>query len=423
MLAGANQSQQRMHCITYQCPAGKPDVYFDIAQGLCLCVASAEMAQEDNHGSSLEIGTHRGDYAIREQISKVLDAIDMWAVTYPNQWDSAQLRKVVDGALEKIDVLNKKISTKSSILLDKLQAVLPGASLHKRQESGPTTTFTSSTSDPVPTYVPPPKTDLTPELLNQSLASQPQKFATVTSVIPNFPEGVLTYLIQMEGIVAASIPMNASTSLACGMIGSTVEPYIMIVPKYVVDGQPQTTVADCMVIAVNMYSPQVITYWIQNMDGEIFSLVGSNQVHDIDQINTAQPIALSLRASQDSAKRSTDSIVPVSAPRFRWLYAIDCRATCHNATEFIQGFQDYCGCIASDTVSSMTVRGLSEPQVGEAKMTAEACAAMTCINNGGSKAMFNPFSLTCWCPDPARIEDNPSGWSGKVRARLVSIFT
>ncbi|EXJ89060.1 hypothetical protein A1O3_02124 [Capronia epimyces CBS 606.96] len=147
----------------------------------------------------------------------------------------------------------------------------------------------------VPTYIPPPKQGITPALLNESLTIQPQNTATVASIIPYFRDNVLQVHLQLNGPVADTLVLNASTALPCGNIGLDPEPNIALVPQVVqqCQGQPQV-VADCLCIAVNMYTPDVITYWIQNVDGSVYSLTGSSKVIDMNKMNTTQSVALSL---------------------------------------------------------------------------------------------------------------------------------
>jgi hypothetical protein len=165
-----------------------------------------------------------------------------------------------------------------------------------RRRQAPTSSATPVYSA-IPTFVPPPKQDITPELLNESLSNQPQNTATISSIIPYFRDNVLQINMQLMGLVADTLVVNASASLACAGIGLDPEPKIAVVPKVVQQGQgqPQIQVADCQCIGVNMYTPNVITYWIQKVsDGTIYSLIGSNTVIDIDKMNTTQSTSLSI---------------------------------------------------------------------------------------------------------------------------------
>ena len=199
----------------------------------------------------------------------------------------------------------------------------------------------------------------------------------------------------------------------------------MLVPKYVQNGTYQTVIPDCRCIAVNMYDPNVITYWIQNKAGAIFSLLGSNKVLDIDQIDTGQPIALSMLPQvPGNTKRSTAKTVQeIGQPHRQVLKANVCDRRCPEGAEPIPGAllknPPECGCLVNSTseASGLTERGLTAPGPYTATMTKEACEAMKCISNGDAPAMFNPFSLTCWCAEPEYIEENNSAWTGGGSAR------
>jgi len=228
------------------------------------------------------------------------------------------------------------------------------------------------------TYVPPPKTDITPALLEQSLASQPQHTATIGSIMAHFQQGVLSFGAQLNGLVAATMTLNASTELPCDGIGGQHQPDLEIRPKNVYNGTAQTYVPDCQVVAVNMYNPEVINFWVLDNNGSIHSLVSSNKIVNLDQLNTTASTSLVLRTKQpDVAKRE--------------LSMHDCATVGHGVAR-----------------RAVERRGLSETDSHTAIMTAEACAAMKCINNGGDPAIFNPFTNTCWCKDPVYVETDYS---------------
>lgn len=220
------------------------------------------------------------------------------------------------------------------------------------------------------TFVPPPKTDITPALLAESLGVQPQDTATVGSVMPHFQDGVVSYGIQLNGLVAATMTLNASTSLPCANIGQSgqSQPDLVLLPKDIENGTAQPYIPDCNIIAVNMYDPNVIHYWVMHATGAVYSLVGNNKVMDIDQLNSTASTSLVLRAKPaGTVKRGLMS------------------------TAFDHG-------------TEIMKRALSQPDPHTASMTAEACAAMKCHNNGGDAAVFNPFTKTCWCKDPVYVE-------------------
>lgn len=159
------------------------------------------------------------------------------------------------------------------------------------------TTIDPSVKDANFTYIPPPKTDITPDLLAESLAVQPQNTATVVYAVPYFADGVLSFGCQMEGFIASTIVLNASTEIPCdGIDMMQPVPNVELRPKEINDGNATASIPDCSVIAVNMYDPNVLTYWVQNRAGAIFSTTGSNKVVNIDQLNTTASTALILRA-------------------------------------------------------------------------------------------------------------------------------
>lgn len=220
------------------------------------------------------------------------------------------------------------------------------------------------------TYVPPPKTDITPALLAESLSVQPQDTATVGSIMPHFQDGVVSYGVQLNGLIAATMTLNASTSLPCANIGQSgqAQPDLVLQPKYIDNGTAQPYVPDCNIVAVNMYDPNVIHYWVMDANGSIYSLVGNNKVMNIDQLNTTASVSLVLRAKPAGTMK-------------RDLVA----AAFQKGTEVVK-------------------RALSQPDPHTASMSAEACAAIQCNNNGGKAAVFNPFTKTCWCQDPVYVE-------------------
>lgn len=224
------------------------------------------------------------------------------------------------------------------------------------------------------TYVPPPKTDITPQLLSESLALQPQDTATVGSVMPFFQDDVISFGCQLNGFIASTITLNASTELPCHGIGTQSQPDLELRPKNVDNGTTQAYIPDCSIVAVNMYDPNVITYWVQDKSGAIYSVVGSNKIIDIDQLNSTASTSLVLRAKPaGSKKRDT---------------------TMHD-----------CNMAGQDIVDrAMQKRAVLPPDWHTASMSPEACAAIKCNNNGGNPAMFNPFTKTCGCREPAYVE-------------------
>ena len=287
--------------------------------------------------------------------------------------------------------------------------------INERQAPTEVASAPISVDTAVPTFIPPPKTDITPQLIDQSLAIQEQNTATISSVVIHIPDGKITFYFQLNGIIADTLAVNASTSLLCGAIGLDSEPDISVVPKYVQQGQgaPQTIVADCLCVAVNMYNPNVINFFILNEQGKTFSLTGSNKILDIDKLDTSQPLALSLMpilpGTQKRDALNTANVVPL---RSRQILGVPCGQSCPYGTiALAQSSDGDCFCVFNDNnKTNVLERGVSPPDMYTATMSKEACEGIICHDNGGKPAMFNPFSLTCWCVDATYVEDNPSGW-------------
>lgn len=223
--------------------------------------------------------------------------------------------------------------------------------------------------------------------------------------------------MQLNGPVADTLVVNASASLPCGSIGLDREPNLALVPKVVQkgQGQPQVVIADCLCIAVNMYTPNVITYWIQKPDGSVYSLTGSNKVLGINKMDTTQSVALDLVALPSAAsKRSPEVVLQYVQLQRRQLFHGPCDKPCplYNMHK-LKSTDGFCACMfnGADEVINLHERDMTEPDAYNAKMTPEACAAMTCFNGGDRAAVFNPFSLTCWCVTQPYIDGNPSAWT------------
>lgn len=268
---------------------------------------------------------------------------------------------------------------------------------------------------PLPTYIPPPDIQVTDELIQESLIIQPQKAATVASVVPHFADGVITFLIQLDGPISQTLALNATDSLPCESIGAEPQPTLMLVPSVVRNGTTQVVLPSCLVLAVNTYSPKYITYWIQKEDGSVFTLLSDNQVHAIDQLDTSQPASLAIRVAPTNKKRSADSTVSLAGLKRTQIFAVSCSSVCpFFHMEHIEGSDGHCGCIfkGADQQLDIARRGVEQPTPYTAIMTADACTAMTCINNGGKPALFNPFTATCWCAAPTYVETNDNAYNG-----------
>jgi hypothetical protein len=377
-------SQADKKCPLVSCPDNKPVVHYWIGGDECTCEADGYLAQAWN---TELYDAMKGRHAIDHEPTRTKNA--------ENDNEAAKLQ---DGHLR--DLRN-----------------------HKRQVNPNAPTPPLETNTDLPVFIPPPKQDITPELINQSLTVQPQNSAVVSSVIPHLADEVLTFLVQLDGVVASTLSMNASTIFPCGSIGADPQPNIMLVPKYVKDGTQQTIIANCRCIAVSMFVPKVLTYWIQKIDGTIYSLVGPSLISHIDKIDTGSPIALSLLPTLDNAITPRDiASTKIVAPTRRQVFkSVVCDRKCPEGMEPIPGnltkVPPECGCLAKPGQSlKVKPRALKQPDAYTATMTEEVCKAMQCMNNGDKPAMHNPFSMTCWCPDPVIIEDNPSAWTGGSKA-------
>lgn len=231
--------------------------------------------------------------------------------------------------------------------------------------------------NPNVTYIPPPKTGQTGALLNQSLAYQPNNTATIISVMPHFQQGILSFTIQLNGFVAASLIVNASSSLPCDTIGLSPEPDLVILPQVQQGANASAVISDCDIIAVNMYNPEVVNYWVQTADGSIFALAGSNKVQALDKINTSASIAMVVRA----------------ATAQNWNGGLAARE---------RGKQTLAAALQKGQLLSR--RAVTNANMHNAAMSAQACQAIQCTQNGGKPAVYNPFTRVCGCKDPAQVE-------------------
>jgi hypothetical protein len=404
--------QVKEKCLDITCPTQRPAAYYWPANDGCFCETKDFFASAWNYilpeDEPIDMTQTKSIFEVERNELLLKMFQDIQAETGSMAFD-----RLYSAALS---ILGNKMGKTSYPNTD----IKNDLKVRNRREDPSTTSTHPVADDPVPAFVPPPKTDITPALINQSLTVQPQNTAIVGSVIPHFKDCIITFLIQLDGIVANIIPVNASCVFPCGGIGTEPQPNIMLVPKYVRDGTQQTMISNCRCIAINMYDPKIITYWIQNEVGSIFSLVGNNKVFNIDKIDTSAPIALNMIAPpSDPTKRQ---VVPhtdeVGLRRRQILKTSPCDRRCPEGFEPIPGnllkSDPECGCLALDSgeVSNLTARGLTEPGPYSATMSKEACEAMKCTNNGDKPPMFNPFSLTCWCTDPAYVEDNASAWTG-----------
>ena len=400
-------------CSNIACPDEKPKLHYWPASEQCFCETEDFFAKDWNKASEsgavqtfdVDSGSIVSALARERQMLK----------------SAAGLRKGHELLIANAEDLGRAIKHTGPKIERLSESILP--SVAKRQVTSPVAAPTSTPIADFPamsTFIPPPKTPITGQLINESLQLQPQNLATVSSIMPFFADGVITFTMQLPGIVLNQIPINASTAFPCGSIGVDPEPNIMIVPKYVQQGTSQTVIGNCMCIAVNVYNPNITTYWIQNEVGEIYSLLGTNEVTAINQIDTSAPIAVNLlTTSPTSSKRAiTDSLDIVPLAR-RQVISVACGKDCP-MTSMKKLTIPYVGCACvfkeAGQENGLSTRGLTAPDAYSATMTEAACNGMICDSNGGKPAVFNPFSRTCWCVDAPVIEDNENAWSGGKKA-------
>ena len=233
-----------------------------------------------------------------------------------------------------------------------------------------------NTSDPaVASFVLPPDINVTPALIQQSLNQQPQSTANIISVIPYFKDCVIVFGIQLAGGPASGIvTMNASCLIPCGTIGNDPEPGLVVVPQTVNNGTTQLTAQEaCMIIALNWYTPEVVTFWVHRPDGALFSVASDNKLHNLDKINTSVPAFADILTT-DTPFTKRDWVLPN---------------------------------VKLEPPVELAARGLEDINDYTATMSKGACAAMTC-NGNGNPALYNPFQRTCYCQTLEYAEVNPS---------------
>lgn len=394
-------------CLNIVCPAETPKPYYWPASGECFCEVEDFFADDWNKASESD-GVGKIDLDPETTILALSRERQMFK-------SAAGLRIGHEQLMFKANELKRGIKRTGP----KLERVYGNIGNAKRQVTSPVATPTSTLIADFPamsTFIPPPKIPITGQLINESLQLQPQNLATVSSIMPFFADGVIAFTMQLPGIVLNQIPINASTAFPCGPIGVDPEPNIMIVPKYVKQGASQTVVGNCMCIAVNVYNPNTTTYWIQNEVGEIYSLLGTNEVTAINQIDTSAPIAVNLlTTSPASSKRGITESVDIVPLVRRQVISVACGKACPwFSMKRLKGPVHDCACVFKQAgqEKDLISRGLTAPNAYSATMTEAACKGMICDTNDGKPAMFNPFSNTCWCVDAPVIEENENAWDG-----------
>ncbi len=372
-------------CPGIACPSDRPVAYYWPTNDGCFCEIENFFALPWNYllpdedridmkGAKSILEVDRNEFLLQDAIEARVGA----QAEVSHTWSRAPL-----------SMLNRKMAATT----ETNQFTEDEAKVYKRQDISTTSPTQVATNTIIPTFVPPPKKDLTPELLNQSLSIQHQNKAKVASVIAH---------------------------LADAVIGSNPLPNIMLVPKYVQGGTQQIIIANCRCIAVNQLKPDLVNWWILNQDdGSLYSLAGLPEVTDIDKIVPGAPVVLTMIASSvsPSKREGVAAASIVELPRRQVLKANVCDRRCPGGMEPIPGDllknPPECGCLAQEAseLKGLATRGLSAPGPYTVTMDEAACKAMKCTNNNNKPPMWNPFDLQCWCAGPTYVEDSDSAWT------------
>ncbi|RMZ76228.1 hypothetical protein DV738_g5071, partial [Chaetothyriales sp. CBS 135597] len=371
------------------CTSQDERVYYWPWTGVCFCETHDFLTKPWNGAQEMRGNSYVNEFGTRptEQFGRVKQKMEAFK----------ELAAEIEGALA---------SLKSELSTSQLGTISTKA-WTKRQACEEEEPINRSTDGPRPSFLPPPNTNITPELINQSLSVQPDNTATISSVLIHIPQGVITLTFQMNGVIADSMSVNASTSMMCGAIGSEPEPEIEIAPKTAVQGQAsnETAVADCLCIAVNMYNPNVINLWVLDRQGRVFALASSNKIVNIDQLDLGLPEAISLvPIPAGSQKRDVPGPAPVGSfipLQTRQVLKVGCGKACPFSymRHMVSADSRTCGCVFQHAgVGAMGRRGVVEYW---ASMSKEECEVMMCLGSSGkAAAVFNPFTRACWCLEP-----------------------
>lgn len=210
--------------------------------------------------------------------------------------------------------------------------------------------------------------NVTPLLIHQATDQIPQQNATVYSVRPYFLDGVISFHLQLAG-APGGFNLNASTTIAADNIGIDPEPNLVLVPKNLKSRVPKSAEETATVIAVTFNSDDSIGYYVQLANGTIVKLYGDKFVHDIDLIDPNAPPTLSLLTSHalSHLKREMWDQYEDADPQSR---AVPVKIE----RSGVEGISPYTATLSEGT-----------------------CGSIICVNNGGKRAMFNPFLNTCYC--------------------------
>ncbi|RMD42235.1 hypothetical protein DV735_g2883, partial [Chaetothyriales sp. CBS 134920] len=376
------------------CTSQDERVYYWPWSGVCFCESDDFLTKQWNAVEETGGSNYGREFGTRptEQFGRVKQKMEAFK-ELAAEIEGALASLKPDGSISRLGTISRKAGA-------------------KRQASDEKEPTKRSMDGPRPSFLPPPNTNITPELINQSLSVQPENTATISSVLIHIPQGVLTVTFQMNGVIADSMSVNASTSMICGAIGSEPEPEIEIVPKAAAQGQVSNETAaaeaDCLCIAVNMYNPNVINLWVMDRQGQVFALASSNKIVNIDQLDPGLAEALSLvPIPAGSQKRDVASLARMSNViplQTRQVLKVGCGRACPFSymRHVMSADGRTCGCVfqhAGATAAAMGRRGVVEYW---ATMSKDECEAMLCLDSAGkaAAAVFNPFAKACWCLEP-----------------------
>lgn len=228
------------------------------------------------------------------------------------------------------------------------------------------------------TFIPPPNTDITPALIQQSLSQQPQTLGQISSVQPFFRDGVIRFTMNLVGSVGSTgMLLNASTRIIASTIGDNDGPSLVIVPQSVTNGAEMVTTNFATIMAVNMYSKDYLTFWVTLNNGTMVGLLSDTKVHDIDRIDPTTSTVSVMPSSLTGKKRG----IGIASAMALQKEADDITT---RATSQAQG------------PNGATKRGIESVNAYNAKMTQEACEAMECTIND-EDPLWNMFTRACYC--------------------------
>ena len=242
------------------------------------------------------------------------------------------------------------------------------------------------------TFLPPLKTDITPQLIQQSLSQQPQSLGQISAVQPFFLDGVIQFTMSLAGSTGSTgMLMNASTKIPASTIGNNNEPSLIIVPESVKNGSEIVTTETATIIAMNMYNTEYLNFWVLLNNGTTIPLLSDCKVHDIDRIDP-----------------STARVAIMPSP-------LEKRDSRSGSASLSQAMARGISKRAADSVPlGNTKRGIEGVNSYNTKMTQKSCNNMNCTINNESP-MWNMFTATCYCETtPPSWIVNPSGETSVV---------